>query len=199
MKKLTKILSVIAILAILVVSLSVFVACDKANNTTPAEATPTEATPSNGGEGESTPGAGETEPTEVTFALVVRKYNGAENFVAKLDGEILGQKTITVADTDVTVSDALGKIAVNESGSHKIYFSDTDYIEFLDTTVNYTTSWFLSSGSFAAETRYTDKDFQWSYMAYNGHYSNGVTVDFVEGLTVYTIVIDGYDGNIGSV
>ena len=172
MKKLTKILSVIAIIAILVVSLSVFVSCDKKDKAATEDS---------------------------TFELVIRKYNGAdENYNAKLDGEILAQKTITIKKGQINVSEALADAATNEAGSHKIAFNDTDYILFIDTTVGYSTSWYLTSGSFAAVPEYTDTDFQWSYMAFNGHYSNGVTMDFVDGLTTYTIVIDGYDGTIGS-
>ena len=172
MKKLTKILSVIAIIAILVVSLSVFVSCDKSDKAA---------------------------KEDTTFELVIRKYNGVDdNYSAKLDGEILAQKTIQVKAGQINVSEALAAVATNEEGSHKIAFNDTDYILFVDTTVGYSTSWYLTSGKFAAVPEYTDTDFQWSYMAFIGHYSNGVTVDFVDGLTTYTIVIDGYDGTIGS-
>ena len=174
MKKLTKILSVIAIIAILVVSLSVFVACDNSDKAAKEDA---------------------------SFELVIRKFNGFnDDYTTKIDGDILAQKTIAVKAGQVNVCEALAEIAPSDEGAHKISFNDTDYITFVETQLDpYTTSWYLSAGNFAAVPEYTAKDFQWSYMAFNGHYSNGVTVDFVDGLTVYTIVIDGYDGTPGSV
>ena len=171
MKKLTKILSVIAIIAILVVSLSVFVSCDKKDKAATEDS---------------------------TFELVIRKYNGAdENYNAKLDGEILAQKTVKIEAGQVNVSEALAKIATVDGTSYKIAFNDNDYITFNVTTSNFVTTWWLYTGHFDAEPNYIDDDFSNSYMAFNGHYSNGIPVDFIDGLTTYTIVIDGYDGNTG--
>ena len=185
MKKLTKILSIIAIIALLVVSLSTFISCDKVEETINQVQEQLQ----------------EGQPVEeaTTFELVVRKYNGSENYVAKLDGEILAQKTIDVAAGQVNVYEALTVAATNEGSTYKISFNDTDYIVFTLTQLDeWTKSWKLTSGHFNAVPEYTDLDFAWSYMAFNGHYSNGVYMDFVDGLKTYTIVIDGYDGNIGS-
>lgn len=173
MKKLTKILSVIAIIAILVVSLSVFVSCDKSDKAATEDS---------------------------SFELVIRKYNGVDdNYNAKLDGEILAQKTVAIEAGQINVSEALTKIATIDGTSYKIAFNDTDYITFSVTQSGYSTIWWLYTGNFNAEPNYIDDDFQNSYMAFNGHYSNGIPVDFIDGLKTYTIVIDGYDGNTGVV
>ena len=172
MKKLTKILSVIAILAILVVSLSVFASCDK-------------------------PAATE----DSSFELVIRKYNGQDdNFNAKLDGDILAQKTVEIKAGQVRVSEALTQIATKDGDTFKIAFNDTDYIlytQYYDTWGN-VSSWMITDGNFAAVPEYVAEDFGYSYCAYNGHYSNGVYMDFVDGLKVYTVVVDGWDGEIGT-
>ena len=169
MKKLTKILSVIAILAILVVSLSVFASCDK-------------------------PAATE----DTTFVLEVRKaaeVYSDETFLSnpKLTGEVIAQITVPVKAGQVTIAEALTAIATknDETEMFKISFNDTDYLEF-------TSTWWLSTGNFAAVPEYTATDFSYSYMSYNGHYSNGPTGDFVDGIKVYTVVIDGWNGTIGS-
>ncbi len=134
-----------------------------------------------------------------TFKLEVRRFNGTDSsYNAKIDGELLASKTIDVAVGQVTVSDALNVIAPLTDGVHKVMLNDTDYLSFTETTVSYSTSWFLSGGYMAAEPNYVAGDYEWSYMAYNGHYSNGVTIDFLDGLNTYTVVIDGYDGNIGT-
>ncbi len=172
MKKLTKILSVIAIIAILVVSLSVFASCDK-------------------------PAATE----DSSFELVIRKANGQdESFNVKLDGEILAQKTVEFKAGQVRVSEALTQIATKEGDTFKISFNDTDYIIYTQYYDSFggVSSWMVTDGNFAAVPEYIPGDFGWSYCAYNGHYSNGVYMDFVDGLTVYTIVIDGWDGTAGS-
>ena len=85
-----------------------------------------------------------------------------------------------------------------ESYLYKIAFNDTDYIIFLESEYMNQKSWMLTTGNFAAVPEYTDNDFFNSYCAFNGHYSNGVCLDFLDGLTVYTIVIDGWNGTIGS-
>ena len=136
---------------------------------------------------------------DTTFLLEVRKFNGQDdNYNPKIDGELLASKTIEVKAGQVTVSEALAEIAPLADGAHKVMLNDKDYLLFTETTVNFSTSWYLNDGSFAAEPNYVPGDFQWSYMAYNGHYSNGVTMDFLDGLKTYTVVIDGYDGNIGT-
>lgn len=172
MKKLTKIFSVIAVIAILVVSLSVFVSCSSDKAAT----------------------------EDSTFELVVRAYNGVDdNYNVKMDGAILAQKTVQIRAGQVNVSEALATVATVDGSSYKISFNDTDYLLFVLTQPTpYTTSWYLSSGNFVADQEYVDADFQYSYMAFNGHYSNGVTTDFVDGLTTYTIVIDGWDGIKGA-
>ena len=134
-----------------------------------------------------------------SFLLEVRKYNGQDdNYNPKIDGELLASKTIEVKAGQVTVSEALAEVAPLVDGAHKVMLNDKDYLSFTETTVNFTTSWFLDNGSFEKEPNYVPGDYQWSYMAYNGHYSNGVTVDFLDGLKTYTVVIDGYDGSIGT-
>lgn len=136
---------------------------------------------------------------DTTFVLEVRKYNGVTELgVAKLDGELLASKTIEVKAGQITVSEALAEIAPLQDGAHKIELSETDYLLFTETPMGYSTSWYLSDGHFDAVPEYTSGDFQWSYMSFNDHYSNGVTQDFLDGLKVYTIVIDGYDGHTGS-
>ncbi|MCR4875363.1 MAG: hypothetical protein K5923_06500 [Clostridia bacterium] len=168
MKKLTKILSVVAVIAILVVSLSVFVSCDK-------------------------PAATE----DTTFVLEVRKADGTYSdptFAAapSINGEVIAQLTVQVKAGQITLAEALKDAAtVDENGMYKISFNDTDYLLFSDT-------WWLVTGNFASVPEYTDGDFGYSYMSYNGHYSNGPTGDFVDGIKVYTIVIDGYNGTIGA-
>jgi len=138
-------------------------------------------------------------PEDTTFTLEVRRFNGAgSDYNPKIDGELLASKTIDIKAGQVTVSDALNVIAPLTDGAHKVMLNDTDYLSFTETTVGYSTSWFLSGGYMSAETNYVAGDYVWSYMAYNGHYSNGVTVAFLDGLNTYTVVIDGYDGNIGT-
>ena len=171
MKKLTKILSVIAILAILVVSLSVFVSC---------------ATP---------------EPTteDASFKLEIRAYNGydAASYTADITGTVLATYDVPVKAGQTYVYEALSAIATKDGANYKIAISDTDYLIFTESTTEYGYSWMLTDGNIAAEPNYIANDFYNSYMAYNGAYSNGVVKDAVAGLTVYTIVIDGYDGHTG--
>ena len=176
MKKLTKILSVVAIIAILVVSLSVFVSCDKKDKAA-------------------------TEDT--TFVLEIRKASEAytdATFTAKpsITGELLASKTINVQAGQVNVYEALAAAATKDGDTYKIAFNDTDYIIYTESTYMYQTSWMVTSGNFAAVPEYTANDYLNSYCAFNGHYSNGVYMDFIDGLTVYTIVIDGWNGEIGS-
>jgi hypothetical protein len=129
---------------------------------------------------------------DATFRLEVRRFNGTDSLgVTKLDGELLASKDIAVKAGQVHVSEALAAAATNENGLNKISFSSSDYLLFSGD------SWFISGGHFDAETAYIDADFQYSYCAYNGSMSNGATSDPVDGLTVYTIVIDGWDGEIG--
>ena len=136
---------------------------------------------------------------DTSFLLEVRKFNGQDaNYNPKIDGELLASKTIEVKAGQVTVSEALAEIAPLQDGAHKVMLNDTDYLLFTETTVGYSTSWFLTDGNMAKEQNYVPGDYEWSYMAYNGHYSNGVTIDFLDGLNTYTVVIDGYDGNIGT-
>lgn len=138
------------------------------------------------------------EPVIPHFTVEVRAFNGVDAmYNAKIDGTLLASKEVTINEADINVSDALARLAPAEEGAHKLYFNDTDYLLFTETTVGYSTSWFLSDGYLSAEPNYTAGDYSWSYMAYNGHYSNGVTVDFVDGLDTYTIVVDGYDGTTG--
>ena len=176
MKKLTKILSVIAIIAILVVSLSVFVSCDKKDKAATEDS---------------------------TFVLEIRKADG--NYEGdytttrpSLAGELLASKTIEIKAGQVNVYEAFAAIATKDGDTYKIAFNDTDFIIYTESEYMGQKSWAVTSGSFAAATEYTDKDFSYSYCAFNGHYSNGAYLDFIDGLTVYTIVIDGWDGTIGS-
>ena len=172
MKKLTKILSVIAILAILVVSLSVFASCDK-------------------------PAATE----DGSYQLVIRKYNGQDdNYNIKLDGDILAQKTVEYKAGQVSLADSLKEIATKDGDTFKISFNDTDYIIYTQYYDAYgsVSSWMVTNGNFAAVPEYAAVDFVYCYCAYNGHYSNGVYMDFLDGVKTYTIVIDGWDGEAGT-
>lgn len=126
-----------------------------------------------------------------TFTLEVRKFNGANALgVVNVDGELLASKTITVKEGQTTVADALAEVAPLADGAHKITFDGNDYLLFSE-------GWFLTDGSLSKEKAYIAADYQWSYMACDGVMSNGATQDAVAGLKVYTIVIDGWDGNIG--
>lgn len=136
---------------------------------------------------------------DTTFTFEVRRFNGqGEDFSPLIDGELLASKVIDVKEGQITVADALTTYAPAVEGAHKLFLNDTDYLVFTETTMGYLTSWFLTDGYFSKEPNYYSGDFEWSYMAYNGHYSNGVTIDFLDGLTTYTVVVDGYDGNIGT-
>ena len=136
---------------------------------------------------------------DTTFLLEVRKFNGSdESYNPNIDGELLASRRIEVKAGQVTVAEALNEIAPLTDGEHKVMINETDYLSFIETTSGLTTSWFLNDGHFEKETNYVPGDFQWSYMAYNGHYSNGVSMDFLDGLRTYTVVIDGYDGNVGT-
>ena len=166
MKKLNKILSLIAIIAILVVSLSVFISC-------------TEADP-------------EPVKEDATFDLVVRQYNGYDDqsFTANTDGTVLATLKVTIKAGQVYVSDALAAIATKEGDDLKVSLNDTDYLLFYS-------SWWLKDGHFNAEPNYIADDFSNSYVDIDGVMSNGPTKDSLQGIKVYTIVIDGYDGNTG--
>jgi len=130
---------------------------------------------------------------EGTFVLEVRKYNGANSLgVVNTDGELLASTKIKVEEGQTYVSEALAKAATEEGGLNKISFGKTDYILFSKDT------WFISNGYMSKETNYVAEDYTWSYVAYNGTMSNGATADLLDGLTVYTIVIDGWDGVTGS-
>lgn len=127
-----------------------------------------------------------------TFVLEVRKYNGANDLgVVNTDGELLASTKIKVTEGQTYVSEALANAATEENGMYKISFSKKDYLLFAKD------SWFISDGSLSKEAGYVPADYQWSYVAYNGVMSNGATMDLLDGLTVYTIVVDGWDGNIG--
>ncbi|MCR4874107.1 MAG: hypothetical protein K5923_00010 [Clostridia bacterium] len=163
MKKLTKILSVIAILAILVVSLSVFVSC----NQQPVQ-------------------------EDATFTLEVRKYNGQnDDFSVKLDGELLASKQIAIKAGQVHISEAFEAAATKEGELFKISFDGTDYLLFSN-------NWFVSNGSLSKEPNYIADDFTYSYQAKDGVMSNGATLDAIDSLKVFTIVIDGWDGETGT-
>ena len=176
MKKLTKILSVIAIIAILVVSLSVFVSCDKKDKAVTEDS---------------------------TFVLEIRKasevYSDA-TYTAKpsIAGELIASKTIEIKAGQVNVCEAFAAIATKDGDTYKIALNDTDYIIYKESEYMGQKSWMVTDGSFATVPGYVANDFLNSYCAYNGHYSNGAAIDFVDGLTVYTIVIDGWDGTIGA-
>ena len=163
MKKLTKILSVIAILAILVVALSVIVSC----NQQPAQ-------------------------EDATFTLEVRKYNGQnDDSSVKLDGELLASKQIAIKAGQVHISEALELAETKEGELFKISFDGTDYLLFSN-------NWFVSNGSLSKEPNYIADDFTYSYQAKDGVMSNGATIDAIDSLKVFTIVIDGWDGEIGT-
>ena len=139
----------------------------------------------------------EEEPAteDATFDLVIRQYHGYDEatYSAAIDGTILATLKVPVKAGQTYVSEALEAIATKDADNNfKISFNDTDYLIFYP-------SWWLKDGHFAAEERYIADDFSNSYMAIDGAMSNGVTADAVAGLKVYTIVIDGYDGNTGVV
>ena len=173
MKKLTKILPVIAIIAILVVSLSVFVAC--------------------------TPDPVEEDST---FVVVVRKaaetYSD-ETWLSSpsIEGDVLVQKEIAIKAGQSTVADAFAAIDADDAeGTMKIMLSDTDYLVF--TYSEYYSSWSLTSGYIVEETGYVDADFLNSYFARNDVMSSGISYDALDGIETLTIVIDGWDGTIGA-
>ena len=171
MKKLTKILSVIAIVAILVVSLSVFVSCTKA----PAE-------------------------EDATFSLVIRKASGEysdPNYLAlpAITGDVIVETKIAIKAGQTTIADAFAAVDADPAEDVlKVVLNDTDYLVF--TSSQY--GWALTDAHFASEPSYTASDIFNSYMARNGAMSNGITNDSVVDLESYTIVIDGWDGHIGS-
>ena len=173
MKKLTKILSVIAILAILVVSLSVFASCTK-----------------------------EPAPEDATFSLVIRKASAEYSdptwmSAPDITGEIIVEKAITIKAGQTTIADSFAAIDADPvEDVMKIVLNDTDYLIFTYDSVY--KSWALTNGYLAAQPDYTANDYFNSYMARNGVMSNGIINDSVVELTSYTIVIDGWDGHIGS-
>ena len=171
MKKFTKFLSVLVILSVLILSFAL-VACNV-----------------------------EEEPAteDATFDLVIRQYNGYDDatWTADITGTVLATLKVPVKAGQTYVSEALASVATKEGSTYKISFNDTDYIIFSESTYNNQKSWMLTNGHFEAEKGYIADDFANSYMALDGAYSNGVTADAVAGLKVYTIVIDGYDGNTG--
>lgn len=132
---------------------------------------------------------------DTTFVLEVRQYNGADgegfSAVPKLDGELLCKMTVKVEAGQTNVSEALAKVATIDGDTAKIDFGNGNYLLFNSST------WFCYDGKMRAVPAYIADDFANSYMAYNGEMSNGATKDALEGLTVYTIVIDGWDGNTG--
>ena len=133
---------------------------------------------------------------DTTFVLEVRRFNGADGegwtAVPKLDGELLCSMTVKVEAGQTNVSEALTKVATMDGSIAKVDFGNGDYLLF-DTSK----SWYLYDGAMSKEPAYIADDFANSYMFYNGAMSNGVTADALDGLTVYTIVVDGWDGNTG--
>ena len=127
-----------------------------------------------------------------TFVLEVRKFNDANALgVVNTNGELLASKTIKVKEGQMYVSDALAVDATLKDGVYTLTFSDTDYLTFSET-------WWLTGGNMSKETRYITEDYTYSYIAANGTASSGPTADLLDGLTVYTIVVDGWDGEIGT-
>ena len=126
------------------------------------------------------------------FVLEVRKYNGANSLgVVNTDGELLASKKIMVKEGHQHVSDALAEAATLEDGVNTISFGKKDYLKF-------SSAWWLSDGSLSKEPNYVAEDYSYSYMACDGVMSSGATADSVVGVKVYTIVIDGWDGEIGT-
>lgn len=176
MKKLTKVLSVLVILSLLVVSLAIFVSC-KAPETPAAE-------------------------EDSTFTLVIRKATGAYEYSAtnpspSMEGDIILEKTITIKEGQSKIVEAFEEIDVDTAeDTIKILLNSTDYLIFTyDTTYQ---SWALTNGYLSAQPAYTEADYFNSYMARNGEMSSGISLDAIAGLETYTIVIDGWNGVIGS-
>jgi len=138
----------------------------------------------------------EEEPAteDATFDLVVLQFNGmdSQTYAVNTNGTVLATLKVPVKAGQTHVSDALEAIATKEGENFKVSLNKTDYLVF-------SSAWWLSNGHIASEEGYTAKDFSYSYMEIDGVASNGPTQDAVAGLKVFTIVIDGYDGIVGSV
>lgn len=198
MKNFKKVAIVLMVLVLAVaLSLTAFackdsVADDKGKTDTPAATTPADTGTTDASASSAIGGSNDGDDAFVGFVLEVRKYNGSTTLGAtKIDGTLLASKQIPVADGQTTVSAALTALATAVDGQYKLSFSDTDYLLFDN-------NWWLSNGYFAAETNYVAADFSYSYIACDGVMASGPTQDAVAGLSVYTIVIDGWDGEIGT-
>ena len=132
---------------------------------------------------------------EGMFVLEVRKYNGTTGEglaeTPKLDGELLASKNITVKEGQKYVSDALAEAATLEDGKYTISFGKKNYLTFSD-------KWWLENGNMTKESGYVADDYTYSYMACDGVTSFGPNADEVAGVKVFTIVIDGWDGEVGT-
>jgi len=168
MKKLTKILSVIAIVAILVVSLSVFVSCNKPEPVT----------------------------EDGSFALVVRKANGFDGAAVKIDGTVLADVEITVKAGQATVADAFAAIDEDpDENTIKIKLSETDYLVFTNSAYGYgvANGHFDAEPNYIADDfswSYIAIDGVASPV--------GISSIELGGLHLLTIVIDGWNGTIGA-